>query len=355
MAARRAMTVTTARPAPAGAVAGRSHTALHRALCVAVLVSLLVSLLIACGADHSEDRLLGTLASDRVELVVEVSEPIVAIAVAEGEDLEAGEEILRQDSQRARAQLAEAEAAVGVAEARLAELLRGPRPELIAVARADFAGAVDDLAFHERELNRFSELQERQLSSPESVDRARAQRDAAQATLQARRARLEELLAGTTAEELRQAEQSLAQARAQRERVAVGVERHTLTAPVAGRLDTRLFEVGERPAAGQPVAILLAGTQPHAQLYIPERLRARVTPGLAARIYLDGVAQPFTGSLRWVSSEAAFTPYYALTERDRGHLSYLAKVDIDLAGGTGQRLPEGLPVEVELLFPDAGE
>ncbi|MEJ2299842.1 MAG: hypothetical protein P8X94_15375 [Woeseiaceae bacterium] len=47
-----------------------------------------------------------------------------------------------------------------------------------------------------------------------------------------------------------------------------------------------------------------------------------------------------------MSSEAAFTPYYALTERDRGRLSYVAKIDITDAG---ERLPDGVPVEVELL------
>jgi HlyD family secretion protein len=43
--------------------------------------------------------------------------------------------------------------------------------------------------------------------------------------------------------------------------------------------------------------------------------------------------------VRWVSSEAAFTPYFALTERDRGRLSYVAKVDI---GEFHQRLTEWL-------------
>jgi HlyD family secretion protein len=51
--------------------------------------------------------------------------------------------------------------------------------------------------------------------------------------------------------------------------------------------------------------------------------------------------------VRWVSSEAAFTPYYALTERDRGRLSYVAKIDI---GETRQRLPDGVPVNVEFLI-----
>jgi HlyD family secretion protein len=40
-----------------------------------------------------------------------------------------------------------------------------------------------------------------------------------------------------------------------------------------------------------------------------------------------------------------FTPYFALTERDRGHLTFEAKIAIEV---TGERLPDGVPVEVEL-------
>jgi HlyD family secretion protein len=61
------------------------------------------------------------------------------------------------------------------------------------------------------------------------------------------------------------------------------------------------------------------------------------------------MATPVEGRVRWVASDPAFTPYFALTERDRGRLTYLAKVDIvdDLA-----RLPDGVPVEV--VFQDVG-
>ena len=51
--------------------------------------------------------------------------------------------------------------------------------------------------------------------------------------------------------------------------------------------------------------------------------------------------------MRTVSQEAAFTPYYALTERDRGRLSYVAKIDLE--GEVARALPTGLPLEAELV------
>ena len=171
----------------------------------------------------------------------------------------------------------------------------------------------------------------------------RANIDRANANL--RRAQLEELLAGTTIEELEQAEQAVAQAEARRDAASIDVERHEIRAPVDGLFDSRLFEPGERPVPGQPVAVMLGGDQVYARIFVPERLRVRVTPGTAAEIHVDGLDGAVTGRVRWVASEAAFTPYFALTERDRGRLTFLAKVDIT---EQRERLPDGVPVEVDL-------
>ena len=74
-----------------------------------------------------------------------------------------------------------------------------------------------------------------------------------------------------------------------------------------------------------------------------------IKPGTHAKIFVDGLTSPIAGRVRWVSAEAAFTPYFALTEHDRGRLSYVAKVDI---AEDRERLPDGVPVEVEFLPGD---
>ena len=48
--------------------------------------------------------------------------------------------------------------------------------------------------------------------------------------------------------------------------------------------------------------------------------------------------------MRYISNEASFTPYFALTQKDRSRLSYLAYVDLEAVQGA--RLPVGIPVEV---------
>ncbi len=312
-----------------------------------ILVMAAAGLLLgACESSGESNRVVGEFASDRIELTAEMVEPIVEIAVAEGDAVSAAQVLVRQDDSRARARLAEAEAALAQQQARLDELVRGPRSEQIAAARANVEGATQNLAFRESEVERIKEVHSRGLASPDLLDRTEAALDAAQANLKLRLAQLEERLAGTTVEELAQAEQAVKQAAARRDNAAVDLDRHTLKAPVDGIVDSRLFEIGERPGQGQPVLIVLGGKQPYARVYIPESLRVQIRAGTGALIHVDGLDAAIEGRVRWVSSEAVFTPYYALTERDRGRLSYLAKIDIV---EDRERLPDGVPVEVELL------
>jgi len=303
--------------------------------------------LVACTADEDANRAVGELASDRIELSVEFNEAIVEIVAAEGDRVSAGDPLLRLDDARAQARLDDASAVYLQAKARMDELVRGPRSEQITAARATLEGAVQELQFRQSEANRVREVHSRGLAAAETLDAAVAALDAAEASHKLRRAQLQELLAGTTVEELAQAEQQVAQAKAKLNAAAIDVERHTIAAPVDGIVDSRLFETGERPGVGQPAIIMLGGAQPYARVYVPERLRVHIKAGTRADIHVDGLAEPIAGQVRWIASEAAFTPYFALTERDRGRLSYVAKVDISEAR---ERLPDGVPVEVEFLL-----
>src|SRR5210317_2667761 len=104
----------------------------------------LTLLLAACSAGENPYSVVGELTSDRHELTAETNEPIRSISVAEGEVVSAGQVLLAQDESRAAARLAEADAALAQLQARLDELVRGPRSEQIAAARASVEGATRD-------------------------------------------------------------------------------------------------------------------------------------------------------------------------------------------------------------------
>jgi HlyD family secretion protein len=97
--------------------------------------------LAACGNDADDGQILGTLERDRLELVAESNEPIVEVLVREGDAVQAGAALLRQELGSMQARLDQAVAARNVADRRLAELVKGPRAQQIVEARAALESA----------------------------------------------------------------------------------------------------------------------------------------------------------------------------------------------------------------------
>jgi HlyD family secretion protein len=308
------------------------------------LLLALTALLAAC--DPSETTyLVGTLERDRIELKVESNEPIVAIGVADGQSVTAGDVVLTQDAARAEARLAQLAALRDQAAARLAELRRGPREESIREARANLEARRAERANALAELERTREVFERGLSSQGQLDRDETAYRTAAAREQAATQALEQLLNGTTVEELLQAEAALEAATAQVGSAELDLARTRVLAPVDGVVDKVLYQLGERPAPGTTIAVLLDSSRTFARVYVPEHLRARVQPGESLQVRVDGVAESFNGRVRWVSADASFTPYFALTQHDRSRLSYLAEIDLEGAAD----LPSGVPLQAD--FP----
>ena len=195
------------------------------------------------------------------------------------------------------------------------------------------------------DFKRTESIFERGLSNQADLDHARATWEGSQARVRAHREALAALLNGTTPEELRQVEAALAAAEAQASFSQIGVERQDLYAPVAGVIDKILVELGERPPAGSTLAVLLDSARSYARVYVPQHLRSQISAGDRLEIRVDGVNNPLEGRVRWVSADASFTPYFALTEHDRSRLSYLAEIDLSDAG----HLPAGLALQAIMV------
>jgi HlyD family secretion protein len=306
----------------------------------------LLLLLALSACDQTETTyMVGTLERDRIDIIVESNEPIMSINVADGQLVTVGELILEQNPARAEARLAQQTALRNQAAARLAELQRGPREESILEARARLEASrsleKNALASFERS----SEVFGKGLSSKGDLDRDETAYKTATAQVKADSEILSRLLNGTTVEELDQAIAAKDASDAMVRQAELDLERTRISAPVSGVVDKVLFRVGERPAAGTTIAIVLDGSRTYARVYVPEYLRTRVTPGTSINVRVDGESRDFSGRVRWVSTDATFTPYFALTEHDRSRLSYLAEIDIPDASD----LPSGVPLQAD--FP----
>lgn len=311
------------------------------------LIPVLLATLSACD-QTDETFMVGTLERDRVEVSVESNEPIIAIHVTDGQILKAGDLILEQDPARLEKLLAQQIALRDQTAARLAELERGPRTETISEARAQLESAQASTKNAAANLKRAKEVFERDLSDQQTLDFATTRWKTTTAAEKAASESLERLLNGTTIEELQQAIAALEAAEAVITRIQLDIERLKIYAPVDGMLDKRLYQIGERPQPGAVVSVILDAARTYARIYVPEPLRSSVQPGKQLDVRVDGIDRSITGTVRWVSADASFTPYFALTEHDRSRLSYLAEIDVPDAAA----LPSGVPLEVDFPVSD---
>ena len=307
--------------------------------------------LAGCGGDGG-GALLGTLERDRIELIAEAQETIVEVAVREGDPVKAGDLVLRLEPSNIHTRVAGARANALEAERLYAQYVAGARVEDVNEARARVAGAAARTKTESLEFDRVEKVVTQGLTPVSALDRQRALRDSAIADERAARERLAQLVHGTRAEVDEQAAAALDAARAQLGGLELSLDRHAVKAPRAGIVEALPYKLGERPPQGAPVVVLLAGGQPYARVFIPEPRRTAVRAGTPATVRIDGTGHAWKAEIRYVSSEAAFTPYYALNARDRSRLAYLAEVV--LTEPDAANLPTGMPVEVTLAEDRAG-
>lgn len=288
---------------------------------------------------------LGTLERDRVALTATAAEVVMALPVAEGSMVHKGDVLVKLDDARQQAEVEHAHADVARAEANLEKLQNGTREEVLAAARARVAGAKATLVEAEQSFQRTKDLQSRGTASQASLDTAIAGRTAAEAQLQSSEENLRELENGTRPEDLAVAEAELEAARANLKIQQKVLQDLTVTASRNGKLDSLPWNLGERVSVGSPVAIIMAGTAPYARVYVPETHRVNLHLGDTLSVRIDGLKDAVEGQVSYISSDPAFTPYYALNQSERARLMYLMEVQLPESAAD---LPNGVPAQVVL-------
>lgn len=312
-----------------------------KSLSIAALLTLLLS---ACTPD-APPQALGTLERDRITFSATSNEIIRELPVAEGDPVKMGDVLVKLDTQIQSALLHHAVAQQAKAQASLSKLTNGERPEDIAVAQARVFKA--DALYKEAEttLRRKTELVDKRLISQSEADSALSARDSARAELASAREEFSKLTAGARVEDIEQAKAELAAAQANVALQQQKLNDLTIVATRDGVLDSLPYHLGERVATNSVVAIVQADRSPYARVYVPETHRTGFAVGQIVNVHVDGVEITYEGKVRWIASEPSFTPYYALTEKERSRLMYLAEVDLP---ESAMHLPSGLPTQVDL-------
>lgn len=310
------------------------------------LVIAFTAVLSLTGCDSNVAPLaLGTLERDRVSLTATANEIIRELPIQEGQTVAPGDILVKLDTTRQLAILTRASAEAAKAEAYLLRLTNGERPEDIASAQSKQKRAAATLTEAQQSFLRTSKLLAQKLASMAEQDKARAARDVAQADYNSSTELLTKLTNGERIEDIQQAQAALAAATAEVSLQQQILNELTVVATRNGILESLPYNLGERVPMNGIVASVQTDTLPYARVYVPEPYRVKLASGMKLRVHVDGINNAFDGTLRWIATEPAFTPYYALNEDDRARLVFLAEIDLP---DTGKNLPAGVPAQVEM-------
>ncbi|MCL1075047.1 HlyD family secretion protein [Shewanella dokdonensis] len=304
----------------------------------------LVLLFLGACSGGEDGRAMGTLERDRMVLSAPVAEQISAIMVTEGQQVHAGELLLQLDNRSASAVVAQRRASLEQARAKLLELQTGARNEQLAAAEAAMQAAKAQAEDAAKQYRRAQELYHAQMIGKAELDSATALKNQTQALTEQAQQQWLELKNGTRSEQLAQAQAQVDEAAAALAAAEKSLADLSLKAPRDGEVDILPWKSGDRVAAGVQLVTLLASDRAYARVYLPQTALAQVHRGAKVQVWLDGYSQPFSGTVSNIRSQPAFTPYFALNERDRARLMYLT--DIDLPGAAS--LPVGIALEVRL-------
>ncbi|KJK24670.1 hemolysin secretion protein D [Burkholderiaceae bacterium 16] len=247
----------------------------------------------------------GRMEIGRLDVAVKYGGRVIDLPVREGEALSAGAVVARQDDAELLAQLdlatAARERAVQAASRAQAEIdARASRQRL---ARLELTEAV-------------KLYQDRQISSVER-DRRQLGLDGESASVTGARAALGEARA------------AVVEADAQIARLRILRDEATVRAPVAGRVEYRVIEVGTVLPAGGRVVSLLNLADMYFTVFLPAGAAGKLAIGDEARIVLDAMqGEPIPARISFVASEAQFTPKYVETDAERAKLMYRVKLQL---------------------------
>jgi HlyD family secretion protein len=249
----------------------------------------------------------------KIEVATKVDGRVAWIGVGKGDLANAGQVLVRLESDEYQAKVQEAVGQVNYLKAKLTELRNGSRPQEIAKANADMAEVQSEMENARVTLQRTRQLAEAQVLSRQALDDATAKFNQGEAKFKSFERSYDLARVGPRSEEidaargqLQQAEGTLAYARTQ-------LQNTVIRAPVAGTILERNVEPGEFVTTGfvsdngaRGYVVSLADLhQLQVQLDISQSDFSRLVPNQPAVITTDAYPdQKYEGEIEEISPVA---------------------------------------------------
>lgn len=315
---------------------------MKRILAVALVAAAALAVLPFLLAESGDRAYQGWVEADTLFIGAESAGRLTALDVAEGEDVAAGAPLFRLDASSEEAAVAAARAALARSQAELdlAEAAQ-KRPEEIDVLRASEREATARLELAKQDLDRTRVLVERGTATQASLDTAIATEAANRASLDSVRSEITLANLPVRDEQLRQAREAVAAARADLASAEAALAKRSVAAPAAGSIETLYYRLGEVVPSGRPIVALLPPENVRIRFFVPETEIARLALGQAIRVACDA-CEPSDAKISFISGTTEYTPPEIYSLEERAKLVYR----VEAIPADPKSFRPGLPVDV---------
>lgn len=298
-----------------------------------------------CAADSASIKASGTIEMDEIDVASFVGGRLLRLYVSEGDTVALGDTLAVLDRGEIAAELAAQAAQAERAQAQAKDLAQGARPSELVIAREQWHAAEADLQLAQVSYERTEKLTRSGVAAPADLDRARTQRDAAQARAAAAREQVRLQEDGFRRQQVTAARQGAAAALAQLAGARSRAEELVLLSPHAGVVLLSNYVPGELVPPSAPVVTLGDPDSLWMRVYVAAPLLTGLRLGATAEVRPVGVKQPFSGRVVSIANEAEFTPRAALTEEEQANLVFAVKLSLGRSQGA---LKAGLPADARI-------
>ena len=314
-----------------------------------LLAALLLGTVSACHkqADRAgELRVSGNIEATDAQLGFKIPGRVAERLVSEGQRVTTGQLIARLDDIEQRQQIELRRAELATAQATLADLEAGSRPQELASARASLRSAEADRDRANLEQTRSRELRQRGVITARELEAAEAACTVAEAKAAAAAEALKLAEEGPRKDAVAAARARVESARASLALAETQLENTRLVAPLSGVVLSHNIEPGEFVSAGTPVITVADLAHVWVRAYVPQPELGRLRHGQPAEVRTDSFPDKiYRGTVGFISSEAEFTPKSVQTEKERVKLVFRIKIDLE---NPADELKPGMPADAVL-------
>jgi HlyD family secretion protein len=271
--------------------------------------------------------LYGNVDIRQVDLAFNGSERVATLLVQEGDPVEKGQLLATLETHKLKAAVMHSRAQRDAQRQVVARLEAGSRPEEIRKAQAQWDAAKIDANNAVVNYHRLQTLREHDATTPQDVDNARTQAEAAQANARAAKETFDLAMAGSRKEDIAAAQATLQAYDAQLVIAERDLADANLYAPTAGVIQNRILEPGDMASPQVPVYALALTNPVWVRAYVPESALGKIHLGMAATVSTDSFpGKVYEGWVGFISPTAEFTPKSVETTEVRTALVYQVRI-----------------------------